>query len=543
MSKRSELTESTKKEVAGRQFYRCANKPNSKLDKLEDYDCPLWACEEKKGSFDKSGYAIDHIKEFSVTKDNDISNLQALCVSCHTVKTKKFMQKKKKMNKDYDSSHDSDDYDCNCVKCIENDSDFESHGKECPCNRCTDENIFKIKTYEDYIKYSPIDDIIITNKTKKLGYIKFKNQFWRKLYDINAEDYKYEMETFDDFIKNNYYDFLYSVTDPVKELLSYYDFYNKYVKYKHKLKNIKISHEEYLILNDDEKKKYNEIFMCVYEKIRNIEYDYDKIIKNILNKCYKKEKEYKLKYHEYALNSCVNGCVFNKVFNAKKFKVYNFDNIKNKIIVHKSIYAEGKMLPDVNADIKIIDNVFKELVNNNIITQQFKNLCYSIIVKQSDKINIFYDCGNNYLTEWLINILDNICGYTNRKHFRYSDYCLDKNIIRNRNCVIIDEYEDKILNNIISKFKMLNIKNMIIKSSKNNIYNVTKFENFFEKNQKYIQSIIDKNMKKGCGITYSNPSKYIHKVIDGLQQNLLKWICTGLNKKDNLSDSSDDLSN
>ena len=98
MSKRSELTESIKKEVAGAQYYRCANTPNSKLDKLEDYDCPLWESVKKNGSFDRSGYAIDHIIEYSLTQNNDITNLQALCPACHAVKTKKFMQVKQKKN-------------------------------------------------------------------------------------------------------------------------------------------------------------------------------------------------------------------------------------------------------------------------------------------------------------------------------------------------------------------------------------------------------------------------------------------------------------
>ena len=124
MSKRSELTESTKKEVAGIQYYKCANTPTSKLDKLENYKCPLWNCEVNKGSFDKSGYAIDHIIEYSLTKNNDVTNLQALCPSCHAVKTKKFMQvKNKKINDDiddkkYDSSHDSlqdPSRDPNCI--------------------------------------------------------------------------------------------------------------------------------------------------------------------------------------------------------------------------------------------------------------------------------------------------------------------------------------------------------------------------------------------------------------------------------------------
>lgn len=86
----SGLTESQKKRVAGRQYYRCANKPELKQRGLEGYKCPLWLSPIHKGSFDESGYEIDHIIEYSISKDNSDSNLQALCISCHRNKTKRF---------------------------------------------------------------------------------------------------------------------------------------------------------------------------------------------------------------------------------------------------------------------------------------------------------------------------------------------------------------------------------------------------------------------------------------------------------------------
>jgi hypothetical protein len=66
---------------------------------LNNYDCPLWAKKYNKGSFDKAGYAIDHIIEHSLTQDNSIENLQALCRSCHTVKTGNFNKKMSKTRK------------------------------------------------------------------------------------------------------------------------------------------------------------------------------------------------------------------------------------------------------------------------------------------------------------------------------------------------------------------------------------------------------------------------------------------------------------
>jgi hypothetical protein len=64
-----------KKQVAGRQRFMCAGN-------VPDYKCPL------SGSpFDESGFHIDHIKELRDDGSNELDNLQALCLMCHTVKT------------------------------------------------------------------------------------------------------------------------------------------------------------------------------------------------------------------------------------------------------------------------------------------------------------------------------------------------------------------------------------------------------------------------------------------------------------------------
>ena len=89
MTKRT-LTESQKKIVAGKQKFKCANKPGSKV--IKDYECPLW--KHSDGSFEESLYEIDHIKEFSLTKNDSLKNLQALCLNCHRIKTSRFMAEK-----------------------------------------------------------------------------------------------------------------------------------------------------------------------------------------------------------------------------------------------------------------------------------------------------------------------------------------------------------------------------------------------------------------------------------------------------------------
>ncbi len=89
-------TDAQKRMVAGRQCYKCANNPNTSLKGLETYSCPLWqrTVSDNQGSFDQSGFELDHINELSVSHDNSLDNFQALCKSCHSVKTRKFMMKR-----------------------------------------------------------------------------------------------------------------------------------------------------------------------------------------------------------------------------------------------------------------------------------------------------------------------------------------------------------------------------------------------------------------------------------------------------------------
>ncbi len=57
---------------------------------MKKYKCPLWN-NDNDGSFDESGYEVDHIVEHCITSDDSYDNLQALCKMCHSVKTKKFL--------------------------------------------------------------------------------------------------------------------------------------------------------------------------------------------------------------------------------------------------------------------------------------------------------------------------------------------------------------------------------------------------------------------------------------------------------------------
>jgi len=94
--KKRYVSEITKKHVVILQNFKCANSPNSNLKNIGKYKCHLYQIGD--GSFNESGWEIDHIVEFSIGGSDDISNLQALCVCCHQVKTNNFTAKKTEAN-------------------------------------------------------------------------------------------------------------------------------------------------------------------------------------------------------------------------------------------------------------------------------------------------------------------------------------------------------------------------------------------------------------------------------------------------------------
>lgn len=75
MPTKRKVSHAVKKQVAGRQRFMCAAT-------VKDYVCPL-----KGLPFDEAGYEVDHIVPLSEGGSNEPSNLQALCLMCHRVKS------------------------------------------------------------------------------------------------------------------------------------------------------------------------------------------------------------------------------------------------------------------------------------------------------------------------------------------------------------------------------------------------------------------------------------------------------------------------
>lgn len=102
------VSESVKKQIAGRQKFRCANSTNVTLIGLENCSCPLWEIDGMdKGLFGESCYEIDHIVEHSISHNDDEKNLQALCLMCHSVKTKRFATIRAKNKKIINTSNNT----------------------------------------------------------------------------------------------------------------------------------------------------------------------------------------------------------------------------------------------------------------------------------------------------------------------------------------------------------------------------------------------------------------------------------------------------
>lgn len=86
--KRVEFSQSEKNHIVGLQNFCCNNKSNSNFEKKYKYECILWSHPKRKGKFGLEGYNIDHIIALCNGGVTEVQNGQALCLSCHRVKTR-----------------------------------------------------------------------------------------------------------------------------------------------------------------------------------------------------------------------------------------------------------------------------------------------------------------------------------------------------------------------------------------------------------------------------------------------------------------------
>jgi len=103
---------------AAKQYFRCANAPNSDISKLIDFTCPLYKKKKFPGNFRESGFKID------------ISGI-ALCTDCYSRKQRKYFEEIDKVNIKYGITVYSEQYN-NCrYECqIPSQTEYSLHHSE-----------------------------------------------------------------------------------------------------------------------------------------------------------------------------------------------------------------------------------------------------------------------------------------------------------------------------------------------------------------------------------------------------------------------------
>ena len=256
-------------------------------------------------------------------------------------------------------------------------------------------------------------------------------------------------------------------------------------------------------------------------------------MRDICDVCYvKNPKHYTLKYHEYMVpsNSTNNNSFGYKLLNTISFEFHDIDVLNNKIITGDDSGSGILQIRD-NIDTDIVDSILDSLIINKNKLKKFRNICYNIMVQQSDTM-IFYDYsdGWNLLTNWLQNLMRII---SSDKYYLYSSHYYDN--IKNYKkeikqgiyrCVIITPHNKFTLKKMVSDFQKLGMQNIFVswKHESKNIYDVSNFKNFLQNKKKLIMSNIDNNKL--------NHNDIINGSLDDifcrpryLLLNFLKWIC------------------
>jgi hypothetical protein len=370
--------------------------------------------------------------------------------------------------------------------------------------------IYEITTYDEWIKYNPeISKVIIINKRTKEGFLKFKKQLWRKLYNNNNLEFE----------DNEY-------------LLGFIYYYQNALLYKNKITGEFIIHDDYLKLDNIEQSNYN-------TDCDEIKYNEKKILEDVIKKCYVKEYDfYNLDYGEYVLN--ISPSYSDIIYNSKNITFTSVDEfINNKILTKKesgehgsccstSIYLKNR----TNINIDIVDNILNSLISPEF-KLEYKNLVYNLLVKQEEKEIIFYDYGEwCLLTTWIKELLDKISAnkfyivscyyYWNKKHYNK----LFKT--KKPRCVFISNHKDIrcSIETQINHFRKIGIKNIIVPQASrwnaNEMYDIINFRKYLKDNKdiliNYMKEDVDwyRVFRHDDNIFSSSEMLFI---------NFLKWCC------------------
>ena len=392
---------------------------------------------------------------------------------------------------------------------------------ECCCTNCNKKNAlcicndeepepddYIITTYEEYIKFSDINKIIITNKKKQTGYLKFDgNGLWRQMYDEKSENFiKDDLESLELFITHNP-PCCRKMIEPESKLISERDIWDL-PKYKHKKTGDLISSDVYKSFSVEECFNYDKIKY----KYVDVTYGAEAVCKDIIKKCYVKKKPiiYKPEYHEYVVNVYES---YGDPYTQSSYCV--FDALNNKFITkffNDNIYMSDLRCTSftpfhINADnIHFVDKILSLLITPELKTQ-YKKLAHSLIIKE--EIVVFYDGNNCTLTHWITELLRKL-SYGKTTYNRY--HILDSN------SVLSIEYVKKIIKKEKAKIIIVNTDKLI--------YNIDKCMIYIKTDTELLAYLKTKNSKHQ--LDKIDDQLYLDRLFtdgDLLLTEFLRWCC------------------
>lgn len=244
-------------------------------------------CEREFIKTGENIYKIGITKKENLTRFNQypkdsILLLQIHCNNCKLIEKQILNIFKDQFINRTDIGNEYFQGDCNVMKKIICDLVNTPTNNNCNYNeKDTDSDIetYEIDSYEEWLKYSNINKIVIINKKTNNIYIQFKNNNnWYKIDKYN--------ETIHGFIENNKIKTIRKIIKPILKLMTTEEFYNFIIKYKHKITNEIISYDEYEKLMDN-KDDYIQFTKKDYTiKYLQVIYNNNKIYKDIMKKCY-----------------------------------------------------------------------------------------------------------------------------------------------------------------------------------------------------------------------------------------------------------------
>lgn len=329
-----------------------------------------------------------------------------------------------------------------------------------------------VSSYEDYMKYSKIREIIIISKKTHEGYLRYDNTLWRYLHNIKHAE-RNGQETLDGFIRNfpNHTSQLYrdTVTNKIGTVTDMKD-----------SRHLRIVH---------------------------INYRYDSIIKDIIEKCYQEHPtEFVPQYHQFFVGTSITGEGYcTRLFDAKQVE---FNPIEQYINGKYTTRSQGSrsIRTEGDCDIDIVDTIMRQLIPHSQHRNSFRTLCHTVLVDSLSSPYVFYDTcyykdEYHQLSSWLssitytlgiesIPVLD-LGGDVSSKKSALSEFIKENKDTRARCVSLVNIREEDIHSYVETICEKLGIMFFIVRKKTNNskesIYDFNGYKKYMKENCEYIK--------------------------------------------------------